>query len=103
MPYALSSMHDRTVASHKRKLTGVVSTAPALWRSGGGGGGSMHCSTPHIRPCSDPLCAGSPSEFSQGRPSLVQGRPSAIMKIHIELEVAPDEVPMATELLSVLR
>jgi hypothetical protein len=33
----------------------------------------------------------------------VQGRPSATMKIHIELEVAPDEVPMATELLSVLR
>lgn len=25
------------------------------------------------------------------------------MKIHIELEVAPDEVPLATELLAVLR
>ena len=41
---------------------------------------------------------------TQRYPACGIGIPAAsIMKIHIELEVAPDEVPMATELLAVLR
>jgi hypothetical protein len=41
-----------------------------------------------------------PDQFDGSHKRLIK---VAAMKIHIELEVAPDEVPLAAELLAVLR